>query len=917
MARANTGGQAPEGAAPRKKKKKKRSAGQVFLSVLGKIFLALFTLCAIGVMTVVIFASFFMSYANNVLVPSLEDIRAEEITLSLASTIYCKNPDYVEGQSPESDEWLPLRVIKTAESNRELIEYEDVPDHLIKALVAIEDKRFWDHHGVDWWGTARATVYTLTGRDTQGGSTITQQVLRNITEDRQVTVLRKFREIFRALEFEKVTSKEDILTLYLNTVTFGHAQGIGMAAKVYFGKSVSDLDLAESAALIAITNNPSLYDPFFTIEYKQEDGTVKTPRDFNKKRQTDILWELWNQGIISEAEYQAAKDEFLMFTDTDEYKALHGDAPIEGGDDTATDTSGDDGGVIALHTGVYTWFEDAVIDDAIELIMEQQGIGRTAAIDKLYGGGYHIYTTLDLDIQEIVDKVYEDPSNFPYTSRGGQQLNSAITVVDPYTGDVVAMAGGVGEKTESRSLNLARSRRQVGSSIKPVAVYAPAIDAGIIGPGSIIDNYPVTIGSSGTGYPKNDSGGYTGPVTIKYGVQRSLNCVSAQTLKKLGFANSFDFMENNLGFDLAPEDLDYGPLAMGGLTNGLTTQEMAAAFGAFVNEGIYNSPRTIIRIESNDHSEVIVDNPVNSRVAMKESTAYLINELLTNAVNNGTGHEAKFSGMTVAGKTGTTNNKFVRYFTGYTPYYAAAVWTGYKDKDEAINAGNSNPAAVVWNKVMSQIHQNLENKSFFDKPDGITTATICADCGLLASDLCSQDYRGSRVTSGEFPVDAVPKERCTCHVEVQVCVDPETGEAYLPNEYCPEETVVTRVMLSGREFLQSGGGYVQCSDEDAHLTWLKIKGTCPIHDENYVPEGPSGDPNSPNYDPRLDPNSPLYNPKMDPNNPEYDPNYDPNTGDPPVPGDPGYVWPEEPDNPGNTGGDDDGTVTPTPPSIPG
>ena len=560
--RADPSGQAPGEAAPRKKKKKKkRNIFLIILSLIGKLILAVFTLCLIAVLTVAIFARYFLSYVETTLAPSVSELEVEDMTMSLASTIYCKD---------ESGEWVPLRVIYETGGNRELVEYEDLPDHLIKAVVAIEDKRFWEHNGVDWLSTAGSIRDTLLGSGTRGGSTITQQMLRNLSnrpEDKEVTVLRKFREIIRALEFEKTHAKEEILTLYLNKVNFGHAEGIGMAAKVYFGKSVSELDLAESAAIIAITNNPSLYDPFFDIEYEQSDGSIKTPRDFNKKRQTDILWTMKEQGIIDEATYNAALNEFLMFTDTPEYAALHAGEPeeVEGEEGETVDETpqSTESGVVALHKGTYTWFEDAVIDDAIELIMEQQGVTRSTAIDKLYGGGYHIYTTLDLRIQEIVDSVYEDPSNFDCPSESGQPLASAISVVDPYTGDVLAMAGGVGVKTVSRAQNLARTPRQVGSSIKPVSVYAPAIDAGVIGPASIIDDYPIRINESGTGgYPKDDSGYYRGYVTVTQGVQSSLNCVAVRVLQKLGVARSFEFMENNLGFDLSTSDLDISPLAM-------------------------------------------------------------------------------------------------------------------------------------------------------------------------------------------------------------------------------------------------------------------------------------------------------------------------------------------------------------------
>ena len=812
-------GQTPAGGssgAPRKKKKKISAGG-----IVGRIVLVLFTLCVIGVLTIAIFFKIFMTYVNTTLLPSLET-ETQELTMGLASTVYY--------QDNETGEWVELETLYTSGSNRELVTFDQIPDHLINALVSIEDHRFWEHHGVDWQGTMAAIVQTVTGGNTRGGSTITQQVLRAMTGDDKVTVKRKFREIFRALEYEKTHSKEDILTEYLNRVYFGHGcDGIQTAAQTYFGKNVWELDLAESACIVGITNAPSLYDPLRDAEFVQKDGSIKTPRDFNKERQELILNKMVEYGYISQEECDAAKAEKLIFTDSEEYKALRGDEEGE-----ASTNDGE----------VFSWFMDAVYNDAIDLISEARGCTREMASELLYSAGYQIYTTLDMDIQNIVDSVYEDTSNFDYPSANGTPLSSAITITDPYTGDVVAMAGGVGEKTESLALNLATSRRPCGSAIKPVSVYAPAIENNVIGPGSVIDDYPIRLNDSGTGgYPKNSNNKYIGPVTVSYAVQQSVNTVACRVLEMLGYATSFEFMENNLGFDLDERDIGVGPLAMGGLTYGVTTEEMAAAYGAFANSGIYSKPRTITQILSNDGKEVIVDNPVQSTVAMEESTAYLMNKMLRSVVTSGTGTSANFSGMTIAGKTGTTTNNFDRYFVGYTPYYSAAVWIGYRDGNEKITA-SGNPAAKIWKLVMEQVHEGLEDKSFPDKPSGIVSVSVCADCGLKPSALCSQDYRGSRVITVEMQEGAVPTETCTCHVEAQFCSESNM----LAGEYCPDDCRVTRVLLQGRQFLEvpygsavtnedgtvTTGWPILATDSDAHLSYVQTQGTCNIHTEDYV-----------------------------------------------------------------------------------
>ena len=838
-ARNNSRGQAP-GAGSSKKKKKKRSVGRI----IGKIFLTLFTLCVIGVLTFYLFFQIFMQYVNTTVVPDV-GVTVEELTMSEASIIYV--------QDNATGEWVEYETLYSRDGNRRIIEYSDLPDHLVQALVDIEDHRFWEHNGVDWYSTASAMIQTLTGGNTRGGSTITQQLLRNITDDKDVTVQRKVREIFRALEFEKSHTKEEIITLYFNRISFGFQfDGIATAAEGYFGKDVSELSLAESASLVAIINNPSLYDPFYDHTYYVErDGehVYRTTRELNKERQELILDRMLELGHISQEECDAAKAETLLFTDSEEYKALHGE------EDAAAESGGSD----SVYT---TWFTDAVIEDAIELIQEARGCDASTANSLLYSGGYHIYTTLDPDIQEIVDSVYRDPSNFDNPSASGQPLGSAITVIDPYTGDVVAMAGGVGEKEGSRTQNLARTRQPCGSAIKPVSVYAPAIDSNVITPANVFDDYPVRINDYGTGgFPTNSPNRYDGMTTVYRGLQQSKNTITVRTLELLGTENSFYFMENNLGFDLDAADNAISPLAMGGLTYGVTTEEMAAAFAAFANGGIYTEPRTIIEIRENDNETVMVDNSSNSKVAMKETTAYLINQILRSVVTSGTGTGANFSGMTIAGKTGTTNNMFERYFVGYTPYYSAAVWTGYVERDETIPGGN--PAIGIWRKVMEQVHANLENKTFPERPDGISSVTVCADCGLPPCGLCSQ---AGRTVNLEVQSDAVPTGECTCHVEVKVCTDPTTGETHLATEFCPEETCETRIMIQGREFLEypntvvtnedgtTIGTPILAGDSERHLSyWEKYVGTCAVHDEDTVV---------------LPPDEEL------------------------VPGDPGYEWPD-------------------------
>ena len=872
----HTNGAGPAAGSPKKKKKERKRFS--VLRIIGKFSLVIFTLAVIGVLTVAIFFQIFMTYVNTTLAPTL-DVTIEEMTLQLSSTLY-------------DGDGNPMRTLYSAE-NRELVSIDKIPDHMIDALIAIEDHRFWEHHGVDWEGTLAAFYKTFTSGSTRGGSTITQQLLREITEDDEVTVKRKVREIFRALEFEKKTSKDDILEAYLNLVYFGQScYGVQSAAKVYFGKDVWELDLAESAAIIGITNNPYQYDPFLGFTFKQSDGSIKTSMEMNKWRQELILNRMEELGMISEAECRDAKAEKLIFTISEEYKAAH----RQEGEDGEAGKEND--------RRVYSWFEDAAIEDAIQLVMEAKGCSEKIATSLVYSGGYHIYTTLDTDIQAVVDQVYQDPSNFNYPSAKGTPLDSAITVVDPYTGDVVAMAGGVGEKEQSRILNLATSRRCPGSAIKPVSVYAPAFDANVASPASVFDDYPIRLSSAGRGYPKNSNGRYKGMTLVSQAITSSTNTVSARTLQALGYGASYEFMVNNLGFNLVTADMDVGPLAMGGLTYGVTTEEMAAAFASFANQGMYNKPRTVTRILDND-GNVVVENSVDSREAMKPSTAYLINKWLRNVVTNGTGGGASFSGMTIAGKTGTTSDNFDRYFAGYTPYYAAAVWVGYKDSNERIKA-DINPAAKIWRLVMQPVHEGLENKSFPERPAGIVSATVCMDCGKKATSLCSADSRGSRVTTMEVQEGAVPAEECTCHVSAEVCS--ESG--MLAGDFCPEECRVVKTFINpDREYIELSPGYVTsdyvvvpaqvitAEDEAYTMHALNAQGACTLHDENtpQLPpdEGSNGEGESGDVPDWLFPSTTPPIPGQD---------------DPAAPGSPGGTEPTEPSAPD--------TEPDTPPQIP-
>ena len=722
------------------------------------------TILLVFVLTAAIFAGIFSAYINSSMRGRVE-VYLDEFETKVSTELYY--------QEPSSGEWTMYHTLFLDSENRIWADLEQIPKDLQKAVVAIEDKRFYTHKGVDWHGTARAIFSTIFGGSVQGGSTITQQLVKNVTGDNQNTVKRKVMEIYRAQEMEKRYEKDEILEAYLNEVYFGYScYGVVTASLKYFNKDVSELSLAECASLIAITNNPSLYDPL------QTDWGLEN----NRTRQLLVLGAMLDQGKIDQAAYDAAKEENVVFSNG--YTILGGRVDVDTDKKDDTDADGTDGQPAEetpTATSSQSYFTDAVIEDVAAALVEKYGLtdstnpvtGKvTTAFDQgvnmVYGKGYKIYTTQNPDYQKIAEEVCSDTSNLPYTTtytngygeKETEQLQVGMTIVDPYTGYVVAMVGGAGAKEGARVWNWATSARQCGSAIKPISVYAPALDDGTINGASTIDDYPVMV-LNGSVYPKNANGRYKGLTPLHTAIARSTNTCAVRVVQEYGTSRSYDFMTNKLGFTtLTSQDAQQvGNMGLGGLDRGVTTEEMAAAFAAFANEGIYTAPRTFIRVEDAD-GNVILENEAKASVAMKDTTAALMNSLLQEVVNGGTGYEGRISGMHVAGKTGTTNNDQDRYFVGYTPYYSCAVWVGYVHNQRIIASGN--PAASMWQKVMSRIHADLPDKDFFSC-SGLTYVKVCADSGLLATDNCAEDCRGSRVYSALVAADNAPSAYCNMH----------------------------------------------------------------------------------------------------------------------------------------------------------
>ncbi len=692
--------------------------------------------------------------------------------------------------------------------DRQWATLDEIPQAMVDAAVAIEDKRFYEHQGVDWITTVKACLNMFFGGDDQfGGSTITQQLVKNISEEKSVTVQRKVMEIFRAQIFERDYDKDVIMEQYLNRIYLGRGcYGVKSAAAEYFGKELRNLTAAECASLISITNNPSLFNPYSdnVFEYKGEerDGAGR-----NRYRQLNVLEQMKEQGYLSQEEYEAAVAQEMVFkegiADADRwtvcenldcgYQDIRSKFTGEGnicycpvcGTPTSVTTNA------SQH--IYSWFVDAVILDFAAYLAEEDGLSwdaltkkeRDLYLERIQKGGYHIFTTLDMDVQKEVDAVYQNLDNIPKTN-SNQQLQSAIVVIDNRTGDVVALSGGVGEKDTFLGYNRAtQAKLQTGSAQKPISVYAPAFESGKVTPATVFRDLPVTYQDGN--WPKNDNRQYRYARTVYQGIVSSVNTISVRTLDAIGHEYAYSFAKYNFGQDHLVEryetpyeiksDVGQAPLALGALTVGSTVREMSGAYATFANDGVYREPRLYTKVYNSD-GDLVVDNTQDTRKILSEKTVNYMNYCLYNAANAGTGGAAIFRGQNIASKTGTTSNQRDRWFCGYTAHYTAAVWVGY-DQPEKITIG-TNPAAQLWRKVMQPIHEGLPAQGLYNG-NSFHSVSVCLDSGKIATAACRSDARGiDRVVQVNVYNGDEPAGTCDKHVQVEFCV---TGGG-VATEYC-------------------------------------------------------------------------------------------------------------------------------------
>lgn len=791
--------------------------------ILLTIFKTCFVLC---LFTVLVVCSTGLGMFMGI-IDSAPDIDVESIVpMGYATTIYDSAGNLTD-------------TLVMAGANREEATYDELPEDLINAFVAIEDSRFWKHNGIDLRSISRAAYGVLTGENRGGGSTLTQQLIKNnvfnggMESSFGAKLERKLQEQYLAVQLSKSMDKQLILTNYLNTINLGNnALGVKVAARRYFDKEVSDLTLSEATVLAGITQSPSRYDP------------ISHPEN-NAEKRAIILQYMVDQGYIDKDRQEEALADDVY-------------ARIQNVNLVARETA----------ATPYSYFTDELIQQVKDSLMEKLGYSETQAHNLLYGGGLQIQTTLDPEIQAIVDEEINNPANYTATrysieyrlsvthgdgttehfserdilnwhkstlhdrhdglyntedaaqadvdaykaqllSEGDEIIGEKLTkvmqpqvsfvIMDQRTGQVKAVSGGRGQKTDSLTLNRAtNSTRQPGSTFKVITAFAPAIDTCGSTLGTVYYDEPFTVGQKT--FKNWYSQGYLGYSSIRDGIIYSMNIVAVRCLMETVSPQLGVEYAKNFGITtLTDTDLN-AATALGGLTKGVTNLELTAAYASIANGGVYTKPVFFTRIL--DHNgKILIDNEPETHRVLKDSTAFLLTDALSDSMEshrkfsrsgvsvNSTSVAANIPGMSNAGKSGTTSNNVDIWFVGFTPYYTAGIWAGC-DNNQRLGGGglngNTSFHKAIWRKIMTRLHENLADPGF-EVPDSVETAEICRKSGKLAiPGVCSADPRGNAIYTEYFAKGTVPTEVCDTHVRATVC----SATGLLPGSWCPRATHV-------------------------------------------------------------------------------------------------------------------------------
>lgn len=671
-----------------------------------------------------------------------------------------------------------LITVFTGTENREWASLEDIPDGLRNAFIAVEDIRFRYHNGIDIKRIFGVFVNNILNENVQGGSTITQQLIKNRLLSTEQTYKRKIQEAYLSMQLEDAYTKDEILESYLNTIPLGGTNyGVKAAAKDFFNKDLKDLTLRECACLAGMNQAPYKYNPRRVYYVTKEPKALNDRIDFVLKR-------MYEADFIDKAQYDAALADKISVVENSIVNELYS----------------------------YPYFVEYAVNDVITHLLAKRNLQDTKANrleieNEIRTNGYKIYTTLDPKVQDTVQNTLANYKKYPKLQNSKDsvirvansdgsvseviQPQAAMVVFDYRNGELKAIVGGRNAPTVKKALNRAyQTTMPVGSSIKPIAVYAPAIDKGY-SPASIIDNVPVKIKgwNAGKGYPGTAASTY-GPVTLRRGLVKSLNIATARTLMDyVGINDSKQYLVE-LGVDPSHINADGPGLALG--TSGITPVEMAGAYGAIANKGVYQEPLSFRQVLDKNGNVILDANEIREkRQVFAPSTAYLVTDMLINAVKKGgggTGTRAYMENMTVGGKTGTNQDNRGVFFAGITPYYAAALWIGqdnYKPLSSGIAA--STTAAPLWKDIMTKVLKGKKDKKIIeDSPEslGLVKVKVCSVSGLKATAACSLDVDGHKPVTDWFVKGTEPTQTCDWHETFEIC----TETNLLATEYCPKET---------------------------------------------------------------------------------------------------------------------------------
>lgn len=724
------------------KRKNKHPKLKMFFKIMLIIFLLL---CVVG--AGIVAAMFFGLFGDEF------EITKAELTAGDSNTIVLnKNGEEIANLS--------------AKENRRNITLEEMPDYLPKAYIAIEDKRFYSHKGVDIKRTAGAILGVVTGKDNGGGSTITQQLVKNITDEDARSglagIMRKVKEWSKAIQIERMISKDQILELYLNIIYVGGPElhGVELGAIYYFNKSAKDLDLAECAFLAGINNMPNSYNPY------NESLDQNEVKERIKSRTLTVLSEMKDQGLIeNEDEYNTAV------------------AKVEAG---FTFQKGNTGGQYS-----YSYHTQAAIDQVVKQVMEEKGLKKEFAENYVYGSGLTIYTTEDTTIQ---NRIEEEMAKEKYQIKGREKnpdgtlkndhTQAAIAIIDHTTGQVVGVGGELGNEMATGLNRATKAIRQTGSSMKTIADIAPGLQEKVITPSTIYDDSLTTFGKD---YTPGDYNTPKGLINIRQCIKTSQNIPMVKIMVELTPKKSIEYLKK-MGISTLDDKADNSlSLSIGGLNTGISPLEMAAAYAMIANDGVYIEPTFYTKVVDSEGNTVLTPNQEKTRV-ISEQNAYLTRSIVEEPVKSGgTATFCKVDGMETCAKTGSTDDYKDRWLCGMTPYYTAACWFGY-DNPEKLKYANGtvytvdgrNPAGQMWSQIMKDIHKGLENKNFNEPSSGLTTAQVCKITGCIATSSCTSTYTET------FTTDNLP-EKCEGHGTQRIC----QASGKLANEYCPAEQVTT------------------------------------------------------------------------------------------------------------------------------